>query len=278
MRFSCADYTWPALSHPVVAAIIADLGFTGIDIGVFADDTHVKLSTVLSDATAAADNVMASIASSGLEVADVFLISGRTVEDLTPNHPDPAIRQESLQHFEATLRFALRLGAPGVTILPGVVFPDETVEQAIERAATQLRPRVERAHDVGLELSVEGHSGSCVDTPQRFATLLALTPGLKATLDPSHYAYAGYQAPDLDVLVANSRHVQVRPSGPDLMQGRLVDNSFDLRYLVGALRAAHYGGWLATEFVWMEKWACDRVDNTSETARLRHYLQELDEQ
>ena len=29
VSLSCADYTWPALGHRTVLAVIADLGFTG---------------------------------------------------------------------------------------------------------------------------------------------------------------------------------------------------------------------------------------------------------
>ena len=274
-RLSCADYTWPSLGHSTVMAVVADLGFTALDLGVFGDDTHVKLRSVVNDPAAEAARVGRALEAANLEVADVFLIPSSSLEDMAPNHPDPAVREASLALYRKTLAFAGALGAPGVTILPGVCFPGDTVQDAIARAADDLAPRVELAHALGLELSVEGHSGSCVETPEHFAELLDRTPGLSATLDPSHYAYAGFSASDLVPLVGRSRHVQVRPSGPGLMQGRLPDNTFDLEALVNALKAAGYGGFIATEFVWMEKWSCDRVDNTSETARLRRYLVDL---
>jgi sugar phosphate isomerase/epimerase len=275
VKLSCADYTWPALGQRAVLAVVADLGFTGIDLGVFGDDTHVKLSSIMNDPAAEAARVGQVAQAAGLAVADVFLIPSNDLEDLAPNHPDPAVRAASLELYRGTLAFAKALDAPGVTVLPGVCFAGDSIEQAIGRAAEDLSKRVELADALGLRLSVEGHSGSCVETPQHFVDLLEQTPGLQATLDPSHYAYAGFSAPELDPLVLRTGHVQVRPSGPGLMQGRLPDNTFDLEHLVGALKAGGYGGWIATEFVWMEKWSCDRVDNTSETARLMHYLIEL---
>jgi hydroxypyruvate isomerase len=39
-----------------------------------------------------------------------------------------------------------------------------------------------------------------------------------------------------------------------------------------SLHAAGYNGWIACEYVWMEKWRCDEVDNTSETKLLRELL------
>jgi sugar phosphate isomerase/epimerase len=258
-------------------SVIADLGFTGIDIGVFADDTHTKLSSVVHGPTTAAERLRALVAQAGLEVADVFLIPARTVEGLAPNHPDEAVRDESRALYCKTLEFARALGAPGVTVLPGARFDGDTVAGAIERAAEELSRRVELADSAGLRLSVEGHSGSCADRPEYFEDLLRRTPGLQATLDPSHYAYAGFSAPDLSPLIQRTGHVQIRPCAAGMMQGRLVDNTFDLAYLIHALKAAAYNGWVATEFVWMEKWSCDRVDNTSETARLKQHLIEIDE-
>ena len=211
----------------------------------------------------------------GLAIADVFLIPSPDLEAMAPNHPDPAVRAASLECYTRTLAFATALGAPGVTVLPGVCFADDTTEQAIARAAEDLGARVELAQSFGLELSVEGHVGSCVETPRHFMELLKQTPGLNATLDPAHYTYAGFSASDLKPLLARTRHVQVRPCGTGVMQGRMPDNTFDFESLVSDLKSSDYKGWIATEFVWMEKWSCDRVDNTSETARLKHYLSEI---
>lgn len=275
MKFSCADYTWPTLGHTTVMAVVADLGFTGIDIGIFGDDSHVRLSSVVHDPAKEAERVGRQVADAGLAVADVFLIPRSDLESMAPNHPDAAVRDASLELYRKTLAFAQVLGAPGVTVLPGVCFDGEAVELAIGRAAADLAYRVELAEAVGLRLSVEGHIGSCVETPEAFSDLLERTPGLRATLDPSHYAYSGFTAPDLVPLIARTRHVQLRPSGPGLMQGRLPDNTFDLEFFVDALKVGAYRGWVATEFVWMEKWSCDRVDNTSESARLLQYMTEL---
>jgi sugar phosphate isomerase/epimerase len=275
VKLSSADYTWPALSHDVAMAVVADLGLAGIDIGVFGEDTHVKLSSVVADPEREAARVADAAQRAGLAVADVFLTPSSELTELAPNHPDPRVRAASLELYRPTLRFAAALGAPGVTMLPGVRYAGDTVEAAIDRAAADLAVRAELAGERGLRLSVEGHYGSCVDTPERFSRLLEQTPGLWATLDPSHYAYTGSSAGDLLPLIARTRHVQVRPCGNDLMQGRLTDNEFDYPALIGALKEHGYDGWIATEFVWMEKWSCDRVDNTSETARLADYLTRL---
>ena len=47
IRLSCADYGWPSVSHRTALAIVGDLGFAGVDIGVFGDATHVTVPSVV---------------------------------------------------------------------------------------------------------------------------------------------------------------------------------------------------------------------------------------
>ena len=41
------------------------------------------------------------------------------------------------------------------------------------------------------------------------------------------------------------------------------------------LAAMDYNGFIATEYVWMQKWDCDRVDNLSETIYVRNQILEV---
>lgn len=272
---SCADYTWPALSHPVVLAIIADIGFEGVDVGVFAEDTHVKLSQVMEDPAREADHLLQRVAPHGLDVADVFFTPSMDLNDLTPSHPSADQQERSYDLLSATIEFASRVGVSGVTMLPGVVHPADSYGSAIERASQSLRRRVELAGEKGLSLSVEPHFGSCIDTPERTATMLEKTPGLSITLDPSHYVFSGATMGELNELLPRTRHVQIRPGSPGVMQSRVRDGEIDLEFLVDALLASDYEGWLAAEYVWMEKWGCDAVDNTTETTFLKAELDRI---
>ena len=79
----------------------------------------------------------------------------------------------------------------------------------------------------------------------------------------------------MTVVASRTRHVQIRPGGLGVMQCKVPDNQIDLRVLLAALRRTGYAGWIASEFVWMDKWKCDEVDNTAESKRLRELLTEL---
>ena len=59
--------------------------------------------------------------------------------------------------------------------------------------------------------------------------------------------------------------MQIRPGADGVMQAKVRDNGFDLALLVRSLLEQGYDGWIASEYVWMEKWRCDEVDNTGES-------------
>ncbi len=275
VRLSCNDYAWPVLGHRAALAVIRDLGFEGVDIGLFADATHVKLSSVLEAPDRRAAELAVAVDQAGLRVADVFLTSSMEIDRLTPTSRADDDVEQLRSIFGSTVAFAAELKAPGITLLPGVVADGQSVAQAISLAAEGLAPLVEMGAERGLGVSIEPHVGSCVETPEATIELLERCPGLSITLDPSHFIYGGCSTERMTPLAEHSRHVQVRPAGPGVMQAKVRDNQIDLGMLVAALRAVGYDGWIASEFVWMQKWACDEVDNTGESSLLREVLSSL---
>jgi sugar phosphate isomerase/epimerase len=268
---SCADYTWPAAPHQVALDLIRGLGFDAVDIGFFAGRSHLRPEQVGEQTAEWAGRVSERLAARGLAVADVFAQSADFTR-LAVNHPDAAERHESAAEFARWLDFARRLGSPGLTILPGVVFGDERCEDALARSAEGLRRRVELAAAAGLALSVEPHTGSVTDTPERAASLLAATPGLTLTLDYGHFVFAGASDDDVEPLLAHARHVQCRGGAPGVLQADMRRNQIDYPRLVRGLRALDYRGYLACEYVWSEWHGCNEVDNLTETVALRDVL------
>ncbi len=273
LRLSCADYTWPGLSHETALAVIADIGFAGVDLGFFGDVTHTKISQLLADAAGYARQVRNRVTHAGLVVADLFLTPDAfDLAVMDPANPDPADQAAAQRIFDATVGLARDLGAPGITLLPGVRHPGQTNAAAIGEAARNLRPRVEQAAAAGLRLSFEPHIGSIADNPERALELVHATPGLTITLDPSHLVFAGATLDELVPLLPHTGHLQLRPGGVGKMQTRVPDNEIDFDQLLSDLAACDYAGWVAAEYVWMAKWGCDAVDNTAETIRLKQQL------
>jgi sugar phosphate isomerase/epimerase len=255
--------------------LVADLGFAGIDIGVFHEASHTKLSAVTRDPAGAAAAVKGLAEAAGLEVSDVFLTADPDLGRMCPTSRVDEDQAHLREIFDRVLSFAVACGSPGVTMLPGIVQEGQAVEAAIDLAAEGLAPLVHAGQELGLGVSVEPHVGSCIESPAATRRLLDRCPGLTLTLDPSHFAYQGWQVPEIVELIDRTRHVQIRPAAEGVMQALVSEDAVDLRGFVSALSAGGYSGWVAAEYVWMEKWNCNRVDNTGETYLLKNKLLEL---
>ena len=271
MRLACADYSWPAATHSLALDIIRGLGFGAVDIGFMVGRSHIRPEVVGDDTAAWAGRVSERCEARGLVVSDVFA-QPASFDVMAVNHPDPAEQERGAAFFRRCLEFARRLGSPGLTLLPGILFGQESWEQAAQRAADGLRWRVDEANAAGIAVSVEPHIGSITDTPTRASALLEMVPGLSLTLDYGHFVAAGAAGNTVEPLLHHSRHVQCRGGAPGLLQASMRANTIDFAAMVKQLGALGYPGFLACEYVWSEWQRCDEVDNLTETAALRDVL------
>ena len=274
IKLACADFTFPLVSHETSLNLIASLGFQGVDIGFFEGRSHVQPSTALKNPAASARKLKALCAERGLGIADLFLIPGPTVEDLAPNHPDAAVRRKARSLFERSLAFAQACGAGHFSALPGVHWPTESRRDSTARCAEEMAWRVGRAATAGMPFSIEAHTGSIVEKPAQVLALIKQVPGLRLTLDYGHFANQGLGADAIEPLLPHAGHVHARGGCTGKIQVVAAENTIDFPRMAKALQQLKYRGWICLEYVWMDKWDCNRVDNLSETVLLRDVLRE----
>lgn len=272
MRLACGDHSFPLLAHDQVCDLVAALGFEGIDVGLMGNRSHIRPEIVREDVVGWAGRVAERIESRGLAVADVFLIPWTDLHAMAPNHPDEAERLRGRELFVEMLEFARRLGAPGITLLPGIEFDGHEHADSLERAARELSERVALAADAGLALSIEPHVESVVERPADTLALVERVPGLTLALDHTHFVRQGIAQEETDALLPHTRHYHARCARPGRLQARMAENTIDFERVVGQLRERDYDGYLAVEYVWTEWERCNECDNLSETILLRDRL------
>jgi sugar phosphate isomerase/epimerase len=268
MRIASADFSWPGLSHDLVLDIVGELGCEGILLGLLGDYSPVHLEPVLADVPYWAGRLAERVERHGLVIADVFPIASMNLVGLAVNHPDGAERAASAAFFRQMLEFARRVGVDGLTILPGMPFPDEPWEASFDRACGELDWRVDEARDRGLRLSVEPHHGSIVEMPQNAARLVAAVPGLELALDYGHFTVQGIADEEVEPLLEHTRLMHLRPGREGLVQSRLSDSSIDFDRIVDRLVELGFDGWLAIEFVHDERPGCQDCDVIQESRAL----------
>ena len=271
MKLACADFTWPLLPHEHVLRLIRMLDIEAVDLGLFGKRSHVRPEMVQDDIPMWSGILKERIAQAGLELADFFFQPAGEFEPMAVNNPDPKEQEEARELFYRMLEMAQRLEAPGMTMLPGMRFGDEPWEESIRRSAEGLKWRVDEARKAGVRLSVEGHLGSNVDTPEKVARLVEMTPGLELTLDYTHFTYQGISDSEVEPLLRYARHFHCRGAGPGRLQVNFPENTIDYGRVIKRLQEIGYDGYFAIEYVWQDWQDCNKSENTCETVLFRDF-------
>lgn len=274
IKLSCADFTFPLLSHQHALELIRDLGFEGVDIGLFEGRSHLRPGEVLRTPAASAADLRRRCEDLGLRIADIFLTPGTDVGTLSPNDPDPANQAASREIFRRALEFSLACGAEHFSVLPGIPWEGEERKASFARSVEGLAWRAEEAAAAGLPLSCEAHIGSVISSPDEVLELLEAVPSLGLILDYGHFVVPGYPTQAIERLHPRAVHFHARGACRDRIQVVAEENTIDFPRLARSLVRSGYRGWICVEYVWMQKWDCNRVDNLSETILLRDVLRE----
>jgi sugar phosphate isomerase/epimerase len=271
-KFACADFSFPLLTHRHALELVAMLGFTGVDIGLFEARSHLWPSAELQRPRASAARLKRRLAGRGLSAADVFLQMSPDFAPYAVNQPSAVRRRKARDWFLRTLDYADALGCGHVTVLPGIVFAEEGRDASLERSARELAWRVERSREAGLVLGTEAHVGSMATTPEETLDLVRRVPGLTLTLDYTHFTRAGVPDRRIEPLVRHASHFHARGACKGRLQCNLGQNTIDYAGVLQAMQAAGYRGWIGVEYVWIDWEHCNESDNISETVRLRDLL------
>ena len=270
-RISCSEYSFPSVrgQHERIG-IVRLLGFELVDIALFLADG----SELVADPAAVAAGLRASLDGHGLRSEDLFLAVGETVEEIAPNQRDGSLREQRRREFSAAARVAGELGIRGITVLPGVTWAEDP-PASWELCVEELAWRVETAGSLGVETRIEAHAGSIAALPELTTRLCGDVPGLRLTLDLSHFELQSVTLDRMLTLVPLAGHLHVRAAKPGAIQVRWRDNETDFGALVAALRETRYEGAYCVEYVPMPKWRCDEMDVVTETLATRSALIEL---
>lgn len=274
MRYSCADFTFPLLSHDKVLALLRLLEFDAVDLGVFEGRSHLYPSTILSDISGHADRLRRGLERNQLDISDVFLQTGAEPSEAAANDPDPAVRESNRTVYRGILDFARRLGCKHLTGLPGVrhagVDPNQDWELGVNEAAW----RVKAARDEGITYAVEPHVGSLLPDPESTLRFLKAVFGLTLTLDYGHFIYQGMENHAVHPLLPHASHFHARCGAKGRLQATAAENVINFSEIARRMRAIGYDAYLCIEYVWVDWEGCNRTDNISETLLLRKLLED----
>jgi sugar phosphate isomerase/epimerase len=272
MKLSCTDFSFPLLEHDQALAVIALLGLRGVDIGLFEGHGHLKPGRELLKPARNGTALNRKLAAEGLKAADIFLQLHAGFVEFAINHPDAKRREFAREQFRRALDYARAAGSAHITILPGMTFDGESRETSVSRSADELAWRVGEAKSAKLQLAVEPHTGSLIDTPEQAWNLVQRVPGLGFTLDYAHFTRAGISDARIEPLTRRATHLHARAARRGYLQSSLKQNTIGFPGVLAALNKNKFDGWIALEYVWIDWEHCNEVDVISESIQLKTLL------
>lgn len=274
LKLSCADFTFPLLPHDNVLDLVAMLGFTGIDIGLFTGRSHITAETEFSNIQSAARTLQKKAADRGLVVTDTYLQLDTNLSKFAINHPQQQVRTYARERFLQFIEYSVACGADHISTLPGMYFAEESPQTSIQRIYEELQWRMEQVAATGLIFSVEAHTGSPFIKPTDALALATAVPGLTLTLDYTHFIRDGFSQAEVDPLLEYTSHFHARGAKKGRLQTSVTENVIDYPDIIHKLKAKDYQGWIGLEYIWIEWEQCNQVDTLSETIRLKKIIED----
>jgi sugar phosphate isomerase/epimerase len=265
MKLALTSWSLPGCTTAEAVGLTRTLGFEGLDLGYFYGPALSK-GAVLSDPEAVANQVRQL----GIAVPCFYHLFGATLADR--NLADPRCLERNVADFTAVAAFCKAAGIATVFALPGVCNPGQGRREALAQSAQSLNALQPIAKAAGVALTVEPHVHSFLESPTITLQLIERVPGLKLTLDYAHFVCLGYRQDEIDVLAPHAAHVHVRQGRPGALQTKLAQGTINMQAMLGALRDAGYGGWLAVEWVHQDYMNTLHDDVLSETIACRDLL------
>lgn len=274
-KFSCADFTFPLLSHGKALQIIKLLGIDGVDLGIFEDRSHHYPSEIAKNPVKEGKNLFNKLNDIGLSAADVFLQTGKEPTIAATNNPDKTVRTNNRNLFLKMLDFACEVRSEHITGLPGVFHEGEDSKEDWKRACEETNWRLEAASAKGLTYSIEPHFGSISSDPASALQFINDCQGLTLTLDYGHFIYQGLSNESIHPLIHHASHFHARGGAKGKLQTLVKENEIDFKTIISKFKETGYSGYICFEYVYDDWGECNRTDNVSETILLHKLLNQL---
>ena len=262
MRLSLTSWSMPQCTLQEAADISRAIGIGALDVGLFYRAALDK-AEILVDTKAAAEKVRAL----GVDIPSYYHLFGDGLEERNlalPGHLD-----DNCRDLEKVLAFCDAAGIGTAFVVPGVINPGQSRQQASAQSVESLKALTEIAGAYRATLTIEAHVHSLLESPSAVLDLLERVEGLKLTLDYAHFVCLGYRQDEIDPLAPHAAHVHLRQARPGVLQAKGAAGTINMAAQFGTLRDAGFSGWMALEYVHQDYMNTLYDDVLTETIALR---------
>jgi sugar phosphate isomerase/epimerase len=261
MKLSLASWSFPACTLDECVGISKALGVNALDVGLFYRAALEK-HEILSDPRAAA----ARLAPCGIAFPNYYHLFGDGLAGR--NLSLPGTIDQNARDLDQVLTFCDAAGIESVFILPGIVNPGQSREDAASVSAESLTALLAVASHHRARICIEPHVQSWAESPALVQRLIDRT-GIGLALDYSHFACLGYRQEEVDPLARHAVHVHLRQARMGALQAKFAEGTLNFPAIFGTLRDAGYTGWMALENTHQDYMNTLSEDVLTETVTMR---------
>ena len=265
MHLSLTAWSFPACSLTECASISKALGINALDVGLHYR-SGLNRDEILSDPRAVAEKIRALT----ITVPNYYHQFGEGITGQNLSLPGAIAQNE--RDIEAVLTFADAANIATVFILPGIINPGQSRDQAAAQSALSIKALLEVATHHKARLCVEPHVQSWAESPALVQRLIDET-GIGLALDYSHFACLGYRQDEIDPLAKYALHVHLRQAKMGALQAKFAQGTLNFPAMFATLRDAGYQGHLALEAVHQDYMNTLTEDVLTETILMRDCFQ-----
>ncbi len=269
MKLSLTAWSFPACTLQECAGISRALGIDALDVGLFYRSALDKAG-ILADPKAAAGRLTGL----GVALPNYYHLFGNGLEGR--NLSLPGSIDENARDLEQVLIFADAAGIGSVFLLPGIVNPGQSRDDAARVSTESLAALLEVARPFKAKICIEAHVQSWAESPALVQRLIDLT-GIGLALDYSHFACLGYRQDEVDPLAKHAVHVHLRQAKMGALQAKFAQGTLNFPAMFATLRDAGYGGWLALENTHQDYMNTLTEDVLTETITMRDCFRQWQE-
>jgi sugar phosphate isomerase/epimerase len=262
MKLSLTSWSLPACTLQEAADLSRALGINELDVGLFYRSA-LDRKEMLADPQFAAEKVR----SLGIAIPNYYHLFGSNLSDR--NLAMPGTIEQNLADFEKVIEFCKLADIQTVFVLPGVINPGQSRNDALAESARSLNGLMPVAARSKTVLTIEAHVHSYLESPSMVLQLLERVEGLKLTLDYAHFTCLGYRQEEIDPLAPYAAHVHLRQARPGVLQAKSNEGTINMNAMFGALRDSGYQGVMALEYVHQDYMDTRHDDVLTETILLR---------